>query len=581
MIQRLSRSISVIIIAISVLLSLFSCSPVEFENIEKEEIGIAPDSSAVSSATNDGRSMHIVFHPVEGARSYALSVRGSDPAGIQPELKGGIYEVDIQIPQSRASEESVECVLYASASLLSDDDISWSEIQRFKAVYERTPIDSVAPEYRIISREKDSVSIEIVNAPEAGMEYLASFPDGRSEEYHTERISISGLEPDKSYTVTLSHRYQDGSWGTLTSTIEIGTYEGEALLDIRAEGKDIVVSNIPEGTERIELLKAGSGRIAASALLDGRTSSHTFRAEEAFPVFDAGEFRARAIGGGSTVISGNTISYVSPIPSDAVRRTGRQHYSISFTIAEDADFTVSSSIGTVETSIDGNTARIVLKGFESLRDYNGRLDISSGNATSSTELSFRTASFAGSYSYRDPGASGNKDMKEFSVSVVENETAGSVYKYHIYSDEGESHRIMPLIDPAVDGDIPGTIPYEGGNPYQEAYAWNNSKWNSSNATVNNWSIKDSTVQEDSFSTVVTSNATMKLPIIGPIKTDAETTTEFVFTEDEEFNVHLAFFNKITGGGTGATVGNSYLRKNRIWKEQGVADEYTFLLEEMI
>ena len=64
------------IIAIAVLFSLSACSPVEYQNIEKIDSSIAEDSAEIDAAENDGRSLTIKFHPVAGARSYAVTIDG-------------------------------------------------------------------------------------------------------------------------------------------------------------------------------------------------------------------------------------------------------------------------------------------------------------------------------------------------------------------------------------------------------------------------------------------------------------------------------------------------------------------------
>ena len=158
------------IIAIAVLFSLSACSPVEYQNIEKIDSSIAEDSAEIDAAENNGRSLTIKFHPVAGARSYAVTIDGYlDKEPISPVLQDGIYTATIQLnekPRAKAlSSNTVNGTLYASSELKANEDTVWTQVKVFDAPYKRASINDFAPECRVEERMKDSVVIEMINAP--------------------------------------------------------------------------------------------------------------------------------------------------------------------------------------------------------------------------------------------------------------------------------------------------------------------------------------------------------------------------------------------------------------------------------
>ena len=572
------HSCFLIFIAITVLFSLIACSPVEYENIEKEAVEIAEDDSAIDKAANDGRSITISFHPVKGARSYAVSIDGysETPEAIEPVLNGGIYTATIELTalKTRSLSSTIEGTLYASSSLDVSDAEDWSAVTTFSAEYERTSIDSYAPDVRLDERRKDSAIIEIQNAPESGMEYKIAFQDGNEQIFRTESITLSGLGEKDTYSIVVSHRYSGTEeWGTKTTSLTIGAFEGAKELAISADSTsgDITITKISCGFTRLELVKDSTGRVVTAVELDGSTSSYTFKAEDAFPVFDIGVFKAKAISADTTVIS-DSIPYASPIMNGKETK-GRQHYKITFPVAEDVSAKLAEENTDKKFSISGSKATIELSGLESLTEYNTSITLSSdNNSIISVPLSFRTASFAGYYEFYDPNP-GKNEMDKFSVVVKENPNASSdKCKYYVYSNEGSiQYRIMPLVDAAVDKDVPAEILYKGDNDYQKAYRWNNEKWNSLANIISptKWSVDSFDISSpDCFKTLITSFAGLS----------TTTTTIFTFEEDASMTPSIIFFNKITDK-LGSNF-NSALMKNGMWEEQGFTEEdgpYTFRL----
>ena len=573
--------------AITVLL-FSSCSPVTHENIEKEDVEITEDSSKLDSASNDGKTIAISFSPVYGARSYAVTITNQidEPMLIEPVLANGIYTatIDLSTSRTRAASNTISGTLYASTEQSSVT--TWNKVTDFEAEYTRASIDSYAPAARVEERTRTGAIIEITDAPESDMQYKATFEDGTEKTYSSTPIELTGLSETDTCQITIAHRFKDTEeWGAKTTTLTVGAFEGEQVLKITyaADSKDITVTDIPTGSTSIELVKESTGRVVASASLDGNASSYTFKADEAFTVFDAGVFKAKAMSADTTVIS-KTIDYASPI-TDYTETKGRQHYKITFPTAEDlslnSDPTISIDGAAAAITQQGNTATISINGLESLTSYNATLSniVDSSNSIS-IPLSFTTESFAGYYEFNDPGASSSdKCMDKFYVVVEENTSSSSgTIKYYVYSNEGDGmHRIMPLIDGEVK--TGESIKYEGDTAYQKAYQWNNTKWNTMSSTPlfcpTEWSIKSFNVDSESYNSIVNSVA-LGIP--------TETLTTFTFVEDDSFKQSIVFFNKITTEG-GFLDYNSFLNKNRIAtsEDQGFADKgddapYYFRLE---
>ena len=569
------------IIAIAVLFSLSACSPVEYQNIEKIDSSIAEDSAEIDAAENNGRSLTIKFHPVAGARSYAVTIDGYlDKEPISPVLQDGIYTATIQLnekPRAKAlSSNTVNGTLYASSELKANEDTVWTQVKVFDAPYKRASINDFAPECRVEERMKDSVVIEMINAPEPDMEYMVTMLDGTSKTYTSSPFTITGLTEKGTYSVVISHRFKgDAQWGTKTTTLTIGAFEGEVKLDIAssAESGDITITQIPEGFTRIELIKEETGRVVASSSLDGNTASYIFKASEVFPAFDLGSFKAKAMSSDTTVIS-KTIQYASPLVN-VTEDPGRQHYAFTFDVAdgvESSDAAIKIDGATADFTVSGNKGTIKLSGLESLTDYDTTVTISGIDIP----LSFTTESFAGYYEYINPtyDKKDNYSQDKFKVKVVENTSASSkYYKYYVFTNEGNTeNRIMPLIDKIENSDIKGKIPYNGDEAYQAAYRWNNLKWNGMTIfTPEEWEVTSfETPTGDKFETTVTSYV---------FSSPTTTKTSFTFSEDDKYGVSLIFYNKITS----SDLYNGFLKKNKIASDpsqgfEGDDAPYTFRLK---
>lgn len=572
------QSCLIILVAITVLFIFNACSPVTHQAIEEVPVDIVEDSSVMNDAASNGRSITLSFFPVSGARSYAVTLDGinDDPEPLSTAFSGGMYTATIALEdlKTRSASTSVTGTLYASPEI-SASDYGWKKVTDFEAEYRRASIDDFAPDCKVDERTENSVVIEILNQAEPDMEYKVTMDNGFEKEYSSTPITIDGLSSTETYQATIAHRFKDTEeWGSMTATLAIGAFEGEKVLGIEAASDtgDITITNIPSDAVTLELVKDSTGRVAASVTLDG-SSSYTFSAKDTFPVFDIGLFKAKAIGADRTVIS-DSIPYASPI-ADAVKTPGRQHYKVTFPVAEDVSMSnpsVDIDGASVDMSVTGGEAAIGISGLESLSQYDATLTVTSDSNSISIPLSFKTESFAGYYEFTDSEATGSY-MNKFSV-VVEANTKDSSdeIKYYVYSNEGDGrNRIMPLIDGEVEQ---GTrIKYKGDTAYQKAYQWNNGKWNTMAAFISpsEWEISDFQIlARDTFRTTTTS-------YVGTL--DTVTVTEFSFVEDESNKPSIVFFNKITNN----DFYNGFLKKNRMSEDQGFADKgadapYYFLLK---
>ena len=247
----------------------------------------------------------------------------------------------------------------------------------------------------------------------------------------------------------------------------IGQYAA-ITVDIDEATRDIEVAGIPEGFTSIRLVKAGEPDITIKEeSVSGEI--HTFPAS-IFPSFDIGTFQILAEDGNGNAAQSEEFAYYSSVPAISKATTGRQHHMVSFQVSSDvAGLSGTSSIGDgVDITISGNTATAVISGLESLTEYDApTITVSSGLASVDIPLdTVTTESFAGKYEFYDAAADDSKkQMKRFAVSVEVNDyyPESSDYKYYIKSDEETGiHRIMPLIDPKQDKDVPNPVPYDSG-----------------------------------------------------------------------------------------------------------------------
>lgn len=204
--------------------------------------------------------------------------------------------------------------------------------------------------------------------------------------------------------------------------------------------------------------------------------------------------------------------------------------------------------------------------------------VTPANVRFSGDTKATTGSWAGEYRWANP-----KDTTgiraNFSVTVeTVPASSGSGYSYYIRVNPkdaayvaGGDYRILPLIDPAVDTNVPdGYIPY-GSNttPYEKAYIWNNQKWNTAGISPDSWKIKTSPSGNDMKKNIYTTLVNTKA-----MGMTLETTTTFQFRMYGG-KPQLLFTNK--GTGSGAFFVNMGLYQNPDPNAAAGENSYTFAL----
>ncbi len=568
------------LIIIMMVLLFISCSPVTSESIEETGTAISADKSIMISSSNNGRYINLVFKAVSGAKQYAASINEINDGSIfvlDTEFSNGIYTASIDITGVASENNTTYSVmLYAASSLLNPE---WTELFTIDADYQRDDIDSIAPEATLVKRGTDFAEVEILNAPESDMTYQVTIDGISYGQFSSGSFTIKGLEETESYTAEIAHKYNDGEYGVLTKELIIGEYEGEQTLTLEVNDGYLTVSGLKSDYSEIELVKNETDRVVFSSKISGSSQTYTFK--DAFSAFDIGTFRVRAKGSSSTVISNNKF-YVTDL--DAIKNTteiGRQHYKVTFPVAEDVDISSITVKGATLKSSGDNAVLLIsdLTSMTTYSDYNVTLTLS-GSGSSMVSFNFTTKSFAGDYKWTTTKSpSSGYYASQFYVTVVENDNSTSKYRYYILENEDSNkYRIMPLIDSAIDTVTENPVPYgddENLVSYQKTYQWNNNKWNASSFNVDSWSIVDSrsTAYTDAYVTYVESTALGSMTVV--------TQTSFTFTEDEDLNPSIIYYNKIIEGDNDYSVkfGNYYLRKNPDPKgTKGEMNEYYFALE---
>ena len=265
-----------------------SCSPIEETTIPKEDVTIAADAEEIDmTASNDRRGISLSFKPVSGARTYAISLDGSEEKiRLSPVLEDGTYKAYVELPDGTIRQSSSVSLRFFASSSLSPD--AWTELFTVSAPYVRPEISTIAPKAEVTERNETEAVITIIDAPEPDMQYRITI-EGKDITSSASAISISGLDPAKSYSVTIYHKYrEDADYGPLTAEVMIGQYAA-ITVDIDEATRDIEVAGIPEGFTSIRLVKAGEPDITIKEeSVSGET--HTFPAS-LFPSFDIGTFQ--------------------------------------------------------------------------------------------------------------------------------------------------------------------------------------------------------------------------------------------------------------------------------------------------
>lgn len=201
------------------------------------------------------------------------------------------------------------------------------------------------------------------------------------------------------------------------------------------------------------------------------------------------------------------------------------------------------------------------------------------NVQFSGTVSATTGSWAGAYRWVNPKLTTGK-RANFYVTVEEVPAPeGSSYPYYVRVNAkdaayvtGGDYRIMPLIDPAVDTDVPDDfILYTSDTTsYEKAYIWNEQKWNTLGMHPTSWKIKTAPTVEDMKKNIYTTLVNTKA-----FGQTLETTTTFQFRMYEG-KPQILFTNK--GTGSGANLVNLGLYKNPQPNTSMDEDDYTFALK---
>ncbi len=546
-----------------------SCSPIEETTIPKEDVTIAADAEEIDmTASNDRRGISLSFKPVSGARTYAISLDGSEEKiRLSPILEDGTYKAYEELPDGSIGQSSSVSLRFFASSSLSPD--AWTELFTISAPYVRPEISTIAPKAEVTERNETEAVITIIDAPEPDMQYRITI-EGKDITSSASAISISGLDPAKSYSATIYHKYrEDADYGPLTAEVMIGQYAA-ITVDIDEATRDIEVAGIPEGFTSIRLVKAGEPDITIKEKsVSGET--HTFPAS-IFPSFDIGTFQIFAEDGNGNAAQSEEFAYYSSVPEISRTTTGRQHHMVSFQVSSDvAGLSGSSSIGDgVDITISGNTATAVISGLESLTEYDApTITVTSGLASVDIPLdTVTTGSFEGMYRWTAPEG----DEKRTFTIRVDKATESPRYKYYIYAIDGDKeYQICPLIDKPLD-ELKGITvnfknPEEAYVTANAAYKWNYEHWVDGlgaligSSAINSWKINNVENDDDFVKTIVDTEATMGI--------STKTMTSFDMTEDKDLNVRIIFRNE----GTGMAASSMYTNPN--WQSDGLSDKWSF------
>ena len=558
-------------ILLAVLLLLAACSAEIVDNLPARDVEKASEVASVSAG---GNSLTVSFSPVAYAKGYGYKLSGgsytpiSNPNFVDGKVVFTVSEVqdnigDIYIYAESASDIPVE-IAHSSYAL---------------------SLDGVAPDVYISERGSDFVILRTSHEDRTSIIYKVDIDDESYIFPYVGVMKIDGLDPNQTYTATVSHSLDGESWSQKTTVVSIPTYDSSAAVSIDFHIVDDVLTASGITGDSVELYKKteykqeGEGTLLDTVpVSDGSASiaaSELKSLESGYFYFKTGD------------VYSNVIKYTTPATVKKVNPNWRSA-ELEIDFADDfnaANYTITVSGAGRNSTATVTGSRLKIYGLDSNTSYEDvtisfRKSDSLGSTSSSTAI--KTQSFAGTYQWEGK-FKGETDTIRFRIIVSDEVREGSTSPYYVYFDttpeigdsiinsndsDGNSYvnqtlRIMPIVDYNVEsgGDKNNTVKTDAPGDLADqnkAYLANSSKWNpmssSSLGQVKSWYISnpDSDSSRDKVVTETVSEAGMTA--------NMQTTFEFREAEiDGSIVPVVKFKNKAIG--SSAFLINNFLYQN--------------------
>ena len=558
-------------ILLAVLLLLAACSAEIVDNLPARDVEKASEVASVSAG---GNSLTVSFSPVAYAKGYGYKLSGgsytpiSNPNFVDGKVVFTVSEVqdnigDIYIYAESASDIPVE-IAHSSYALSLDD---------------------VAPDVYISERGSDFVILRTSHEDRTSIIYKVQLGSNEPQYFpYVGVIRIDGLDPNQTYTATVSHSLDGESWSQKTTVVSIPTYDSSAAVSIDFHIVDDVLTASGITGDSVELYKKteykqeGEGTLLDTVpVSDGSASiaaSELKSLESGYFYFKTGD------------VYSNVIKYTTPATVKKVNPNWRSA-ELEIDFADDfnaANYTITVSGAGRNSTATVTGSRLKIYGLDSNTSYEDvTIAFRNKNSLESTSSStaIATQSFAGTYQWEGK-FKGESDTVRFRIIVSDEVREGSTSPYYVYFDttpeigdsiinstdsDGKSYvnqtlRIMPIVDYNVESgglnepvntNMPGDLADQN-----KAYLANSSKWNPMSSSplgqVKSWYISnpDSDSSRDKVVTETVSEAGMTA--------NMQTTFEFREAEiDGSIVPVVKFKNKAIG--SSAFLINNFLYQN--------------------
>lgn len=560
-------------ILLAVLLLLAACSAEIVDNLPARDVEKASEVASVSAG---GNSLTVSFSPVAYAKGYGYKLSGgsytpiSNPNFVDGKVVFTVSEVqdnigDIYIYAESASDIPVE-IAHSSYAL---------------------SLEEVAPDVYISERGSDFVILRTSHEDQTSIIYKVQLGSNEPQYFpYVGVIRIDGLDPNQTYTATVSHSLDGENWSPMTTDVNIPIFESSATVSIDFHIVDDVLTASGITSDSVTLYKKteytqeGDGKELMTVNVSDDSASI---AASELKSLESGYFYFKS----SDDVYSNVIKYTTPATVKKVNPNWRSA-ELEIDFADDfnaANYTITVSGAGRNSTATVTGSRLKIYGLDSNTSYEDvTIAFRNKNSLESTSSStaIATQSFAGTYQWEGK-FKGETDTIRFRIIVSDEVREGSTSPYYVYFDttpeigdsiinstdsDGKSYvnqrlRIMPIVDYNVEsgGDKNNTVKTDAPGDLADqnkAYLANSSKWNPMSSSplgqVKSWYISnpDTDSERDKVVTETVSEAGMTA--------NMQTTFEFREAEiDGSIVPVVKFKNKAIG--SSAFLINNFLYQN--------------------
>ena len=393
-------------ILLAVLLLLAACSAEIVDNLPARDVEKASEVASVSAG---GNSLTVSFSPVAYAKGYGYKLSGgsytpiSNPNFVDGKVVFTVSEVqdnigDIYIYAESASDIPVE-IAHSSYAL---------------------SLKEVAPDVYISERGSNFVILRTSHEDQTSIIYKVQLGSNEPQYFpYVGVIRIDGLDPNQTYTATVSHSLDGEVWSDKTTTVTIPIFGGTKTdIDFHIVDDVLTASGITSDSvtlyKKTEYTQEGDGKELMT--VDVSDDSASIAASE-LKSLESGYFYFKSSDG----VYSNVIKYTTPATVKSVTPNWRSA-ELEIDFAEnfsDEGYTITVSGAGRNSTATVSVTGLKIDGLDSNTSYDDvtisfRKSKSLGSTSSSTAI--KTQSFAGTYQWEGK-FKGETDTVRFRIVV--------------------------------------------------------------------------------------------------------------------------------------------------------------------